>query len=143
MAQRPSAFGQAADRRDVEQITQVIANLEAGMNHNDVELIDRQFTEDVLWVTASGKRLLGWDEMNAYHQMGVADAPSSLRIEWRILSLHFVSPNVAVAHTKQEYQAPETGTNHGTAMLIKKNEAWWICAMQHTNVCDELANIVA
>jgi uncharacterized protein (TIGR02246 family) len=133
MAERPNAYGQAADERDVEQITQLIANLEAGMNHNDVELIDRQFTDDVLWLTASGKRLMGWDAMNAYHQMGLADAPSDLRIEWRILSLHFVSPDVAVAHTKQEYLAPETGTNHGTAVLIKKDGAWWICAMQHTN----------
>lgn len=134
MPERPNGYGRAADQHDVEQITRLVANLEAGMNHNDVDLIDRQFTDDVLWVTASGKRLLGWDEMNAYHQQGLGDPPPGLRIEWTILNLNFLSPHIAVAHTKQVYLAPETGTNHGIAVLIKKNGAWWICAMQHTNV---------
>lgn len=133
MPERPEAYA-PADEHDIEQIGQLVAELEAGQNQNDVDLLDRRFTSDALWVTASGTRLLGWDEMNAHHRIALADAPEGLRVRFSILRLHFLSEDVAVAHTRQDYLSPETGTNHGTAVLTKKNGTWWICAMQHTNV---------
>ncbi|MCT7376294.1 SgcJ/EcaC family oxidoreductase [Chelativorans salis] len=134
MPDRPSAYDHAVNQHDVEQIAQVVANLGAGMNSNDVDLIDRQFTDDVLWVTASGTRLLVWYEMNAHHRQGLDDPPLDLRVTWTMLGIYFLGPDVAVADTKQDYLTPETGTKHGTAVLIKKNQTWWICSMQHTNV---------
>jgi uncharacterized protein (TIGR02246 family) len=134
MSERPDAYDTSGHEHDIRQIHERIAELEAGQNANDPARIGRPFAADILFVTASGMRLLDWNEMHALHRRSVDDAPDGRSARFSVLDLRFLTPDVAVAHTRQDYLPPESGSNHGTVVLAKKNGAWWICAMQHTNV---------
>lgn len=134
MPERPTAYRSPVDEDDISQIEALVARLEVAQNQADPVLFDQRFTVDASFVSASGTRLLGWEEVHEQHRAGLASAPPGTRVRLRILELRFLNHDVAVAHTKQEYLAPETGTNHGTVVLTKRNGSWWICAMQHTNV---------
>ncbi len=135
MHDRPKALDFPVSEQDASQIKELVAGLEAGFNQYDAAMFDRQFTADALFVTASGKRLLGWDEMYAYHKEALEGRQQGKQVRFSVLSLSFLSQDVAVAHTKQDYvHVPDGGANHGTVVMTRKNGAWWICAMQQTNV---------
>jgi uncharacterized protein (TIGR02246 family) len=102
-------------------------------NQGDAAAFDRRFTADALFVTASGMRLLGWEEIYAHHKQSLDRTPSDVTVRFSVLGLSFPGADAAVAHTRQDYLSEDGGTNHGTVVLTKKNGSWWICAMQHTN----------
>jgi uncharacterized protein (TIGR02246 family) len=134
MPHRPKAYAFPAEDREVRAIADLVAGLQDAQNDHDAARFDRQFTADALFVTASGTRLLGWDEMYAHHKKSLDRADSSVRVRFTVLSVNFLSSDVAIAHTRQEYVSEAGASNHGTAVLTKRDGTWWICAMQHTNL---------
>ena len=138
MRERPNAQEFPANEQDVTQIEDLFAELEAGFNQKDAAMLDRPFTADAVVVAPDGTMVQGWDELYAYHTARLEEPASDWHTTFSVLNVRFLSQRIAVVQTQQNTTTPEREfTNHGTAVMTKKDEEWWISTIQLTTVVDE------
>ena len=129
----------AAER---EAIAARVAELEAAQQHERPDDFMRLFRRDAVWVTAHGRRLVGWDEINAFTQQVLPGAMKESTATYEVVHVVFVRPDVAVVAVRQRPLtldgAPLPGQPEGrpTYVMAKEGDEWMIVAGQNTQVRD-------
>ncbi|GAA2358520.1 hypothetical protein GCM10009854_41180 [Saccharopolyspora halophila] len=135
---RPSAASRPLDETTRRKIEAVFRGLEDGFHRQDAEVFDGHFAQDAVQVTAAGQRLSGWDAIHRYHEERLGGHARGFRVRMNVEECGLLAPDVAVAHTLQETTTPDGDVrrNSGTWTLVERDGAWWVCAVQQTNVVD-------
>lgn len=128
------------NEQDVAAIKQVVADVEAGFNTNDAELMNRHFTEDAAVVNAMGIRTVGREALLEASKAGLAGFLKDQYARYEVTDVRFLREDVALAH-KEAYATTADGADLdvGHAMnalyvLVKERGRWWIAARQNTLV---------
>ncbi|MFD9895823.1 SgcJ/EcaC family oxidoreductase [Amycolatopsis sp. NPDC059027] len=136
MVARPAGQERSANEADVRSIRELVAKLDSAIADLDAAEFDACFTADVVFTNPAGRRFVGWEEINAYHREALAAAPEGYRSGYTIERLTFPAPDVAVLALRQHVTMAgrEGFENAGTWVLVRRAGAWWIHAVQNTNV---------
>ena len=126
------------DPSDRQAIEALIADIERGVNTDDVSLAVEHFAEDAWATTVGGHRSSGWDHLLESHREAFAGPLRGQYARYRIGDLTFVAPNVAVVH-KLAWAADAEGSVQSdepamTALcvVVKHEDRWWIAARANT-----------
>ncbi|MGW5266510.1 SgcJ/EcaC family oxidoreductase [Microbispora sp. NPDC004025] len=135
MTERPNAYHFSADEHDIRQIERLVRDIEVGFNGKDAAVLDGRFTADAILTVPDGTMLRGWDELFAYHTARLTGPVSDWSTRLSILSVSSLSTDIAVVHVRQDTTTPDRAfSNHGIIVAVKKDDSWWISAMQNTTV---------
>jgi uncharacterized protein (TIGR02246 family) len=127
---------------DVEDITRLIADVEAGFNGKDAGLLAAHFAHDALVVGASGRRLRGRRDIEADHASRLATVLADQFARYRIEEITFLGPDVAIATvhvqaTTRDGAAKDVGhAMRAVFALVRERSRWWIAARRDTLVPD-------
>lgn len=135
---RPLGKINSANDAAKDTITAIFARLEDGFHRQDADIFDSDFAQDAVQVTAAGQRMSGWDTIHQYHKERLEGHAHGLRVVLKVDSIGFLTPAVAIVHTLQETTTGDGDVrrNSGTWTLAERDDKWWICAVQQTNVVD-------
>ena len=128
---------EAADR---EAITRRVAELQRAQQHERPDDFMRLFRHDAVWVTAHGRRLVGWDEINTFTQQVLPGAMKDSTAIYEVVHVVFARPDVAIVAVRQRPVAldgtPLVGQQEGRPTYVMANEKgeWMIVAGQNTQV---------
>lgn len=135
MSERPHAYLAHVDATDTAQLEALVATIEEGFNRKDATILDGRFTADAVLVVPDGTVLRGWTELFAYHGARLDGPVRDWTTRLSVTGIGRPGPEVAVVHVRQETTTPDRSfANHGTIVAVKRDGAWWIAAMQNTNV---------
>lgn len=135
---RPAGLIDHSDERARTRIASVFTTLEDGFHQQDADIFDDHFAQDAVQVTAAGQLMSGWDAIHSYHKERLEGHAHGLHIALNVESIGFLTPTIAIVHTRQETTTGDGDTrcNAGTWTLLERGGQWWICAVQQTNVVD-------
>ncbi|WP_067830532.1 SgcJ/EcaC family oxidoreductase [Actinomadura kijaniata] len=137
MSQRPTAYTASVNDKDAAQIRELIATIETGFNAKDPMVLDGGFTADAVVTVPDGTVIRGWDALFAYHTGRLANAAADWRIAVAVTEIRPLTPDLAVVLFEQRMTTPDrTFANHGTAVVTRRDGAWWIAALHNTNVAE-------
>ncbi|MFB4315811.1 SgcJ/EcaC family oxidoreductase [Actinomadura sp. 21ATH] len=129
------AVNSGVDEADLARLRRLVADLEDGFNRKRAAVLDRPFAADAVVVVPDGTLIRGWDDLFAYHTARLAGAVADWRTRVTLLDAASPNPGTAVLHLRQETTGPDLAfANHGTAVAVRRDGAWWISALQNTNV---------
>lgn len=129
-----------AQRQDVALIEERVAELERAQQQERVEDFMRLITPDAVWVTAHGKRLTGWNEINEFTQRVLPGAMKESTARYQVVHVSFVRDDVAVVNVRQRPIThdgePLAGQPEGNPVYVmaKEGDAWMIAAGQNTQI---------
>ncbi|QYG92111.1 SgcJ/EcaC family oxidoreductase [Iamia sp. SCSIO 61187] len=141
MSAAAQAVGLDGDRADdVAAIEAIVADVEAGFNANDAELMNRHVAADATIVNALGGEARGRDEIMAASVAGLAGPLADERARYLVTDVTFVRPDVALAHKRAwavDADGRELDVGHAMValyVLVREDGRWWIAARQNTLV---------
>ncbi|MFD0898940.1 SgcJ/EcaC family oxidoreductase [Actinomadura sediminis] len=133
-APRP-AVHTPVDGADLAALRRLVTDIEDGFNGKRAAILDRPFAADAVVVVPDGTMIRGWDDLFAYHTARLAGPVADWRTRVTLLDAVSPSPGTAVLHLRQETTGPDLAfANHGTVVAVRRDGAWWIGALQNTNV---------
>lgn len=122
------------DATAAAEIAALFRTLEAALAAKDATAFDQVFTEDVVFITPAGAIFRGWEELHSYHRDLLGNSHDA-RAHFDLLVVRFLTPDHALVNVEQTLHTPEFSvTNRGTWVLIQRNETWWVCSVQNTNL---------
>ena len=127
-------------QQEIGAIHQTITEMEAAFNQHDADKLDRHFTQYATWVNVVGVRLSGWKQINEAHKITLAGPLRNSYAHYSVESIHFVRPDVAIAHIRQypttsEGKIIENGQGSlAIYVMVKEQGTWQIAAGQNTFV---------
>ena len=127
-------------QQEIGAIHQTITEMEAAFNQHDADKLDRHFTQYATWVNVVGVRLSGWNQINEAHKNTLAGPLRNSYAHYSVESIHFVRPDVAIAHihqypTTSEGKTIENGQGSlAIYVMVKEQGTWQIAAGQNTFV---------
>lgn len=89
-------------QNDLALIAQVVAAVEKTQRDRDPEGFMHLLTRDAVWVTALGKRLTGWDEINAFTHKVLTPALGEHYASYEIAHVTFLTDMVAAVNVVQK-----------------------------------------
>jgi uncharacterized protein (TIGR02246 family) len=125
---------------DVAAIEAIVADVEAGFNGNDAELMNLHVADDATIVNAVGQQLDGRAEIMAASETGLAGPRADERARYLVTDVTFVRPDVALAHKRAwaiDAQGRDIDVGHAMValyVLTEEHGRWWIRARQNTLV---------
>ncbi|MGW1998068.1 SgcJ/EcaC family oxidoreductase [Embleya sp. NPDC001921] len=135
MTARPSVYGPAVSGQDRRDLEQLIAQIETGFNQKDPAVIDGPFSDDAVVIVPDGTVLRGWSNLFEYHTARLNGPVTGWTTRITMTDISSPAPDLAILHLRQDTTTPQGAfANHGTAVAVRKDGAWWISAMQNTNV---------
>ncbi len=128
------------DPADEAAIRGIVADIEAGFNGNDPDLLVRHIAPDALVVNALGGVLHGREEIDKATRAGLARGPlHDATAHYRLTDITLLSPDIAVAH-KNAWSTPEAADSGASPemnalyVLARRDGRWWIVRRQNTLV---------
>lgn len=126
-----------------EAVADFAAGLQAGHDHRDADILNRQFAADVAWGSPFGALVNGFDELHPIHarlQQANADGPS---FRYEVRGVLAVSDGVVVAHIARVALDPvgeplplrASGSPFSELamyVLVERAGRWWLAAAQNT-----------
>jgi uncharacterized protein (TIGR02246 family) len=95
---QPRIAGQVdGNAADVETITQVIADVEAGFNGKDVDLLTSHLTQDATVIDVSGRRLRRRNDIEIDARCKLATVLRDQFARYRVNEIAFLRPDIAIA----------------------------------------------
>lgn len=125
-------------QQDVALIAVRVAELERSQQQERVDDFMRLLTPEAVWVTAHGKRLTGWNEINEFTQIVLPGAMKDSTASYEVVHISFVRPDVAVVNVRQRPVThdgePLEGLPEGSPVyvMVKDSSQWKIAAGQNT-----------
>ncbi|GAA4539560.1 SgcJ/EcaC family oxidoreductase [Pseudonocardia xishanensis] len=125
---------------DAAAIRAVIADVEAGLNGNDPDLMTRHFAADAVAVGVNGRPHLGLEALRAAHVSAVGPG-GFLRDQYaryEVVSVTFPSDDVALARKLAravDAEGEPVDLDHAMSALyvfVRRDGRWWIAARQNT-----------
>ncbi|MBN6055570.1 SgcJ/EcaC family oxidoreductase [Nonomuraea sp. RK-328] len=134
-------FGAPADQDDVQAIVRLVAEVQHAQQNELPEAFMSAFrTEDPVWTTAHGKRLSGWDEINAFTHKVLPGAMKDSTAVYEVERILFIRPDVAAVNARQRPVShdgePLDDVPEGRPFYVmaKEDGRWRIAAAQNTQV---------
>ncbi|MEU4352307.1 SgcJ/EcaC family oxidoreductase [Streptomyces sp. NPDC023838] len=135
-------FGAAdGQRADVEAIVRFVAGVQYAQQNELVDAFMSNFRKQhPVWTTAHGKRLSGWEEIDAFTRQVLPGAMKQSTATYEVVRILFVRPDVAAVNVRQRPVTldgqPIEDQPEGRPMyvLAKDNGRWRIAAAQNTQV---------
>jgi uncharacterized protein (TIGR02246 family) len=122
---------------DTEEIKQFIATLESALNNHDADAYNRYFTNDISWGNPNGGLLQGLEPLHTVHKNFLEGPLRNSTFRYTVHNVKRLTPDTAYAHV----QLVRTNANDEVEsdeiclyVLIRKQEAWWVCAGHNTRV---------
>ncbi|WP_230534337.1 SgcJ/EcaC family oxidoreductase [Microvirga roseola] len=129
----------ATDRvHDVDAIRCVVAAIEETQRSRDADRFMQLLGRDAVWVTAFGKRLTGWEEINSFTQKVLTPALDDQLATYEIAHVTFLSDTVAAVNVHQrpvdKEGTPIRSEPEGRPLYVMKKEhgTWIISVGQNT-----------
>ena len=135
----PVPAATAIGAEDEAAIRAIVADVEAGFNDNDADLLLRHVAEDALIVNAVGHVLRGGDAIEASTRAGLAGPLRDARAHYRVTDIELLAPDVAVAHKSAwaTAEAADSGAPpemNALYVLVRRDGRWFIARRQNTLV---------
>ena len=141
MSNKPEIHDSREERQEeIDAIRRTITDMEAAFNQHDADKLDRHFTKNATWVNVVGVRLSGWKQINETHKITLAGPLRNSYARYTVENIHFVRPDVAIAHIRQYPTTSEGITiENGQGSLaiyvmVKEQGMWKVAAGQNTFV---------
>ncbi|WP_068018843.1 SgcJ/EcaC family oxidoreductase [Nocardia mexicana] len=138
-AEAPTVEDTATDHTDdTAAIRRLVADVEAGYNTNDAELMTSGFIGNATVVNAVGTLLTGRDELLTSSRAGLAGFLKDEYVRYDVTDITFLRPDVAIAHkVARATTADGEPIDADPAMialyvLVKEDGRWWAAARQNT-----------
>ncbi len=128
----------AADscRDDVDAITELVTDLERAQRNEQPAAFTGLFQTDTVWVTAHGKRLTGWDEINEFTHRVLPGAMRESTATYEVCHILFVRPDVAVVNVRQRpifsdgSPVPDVPEGRPVYVLARNDGIWSACTTE-------------
>lgn len=135
MTDRPTVYGSSVTEQDARDLEQLITQIETGFNEKNPAVLDGPFSDDAVVIVPDGTVLRGWHDLFQYHTARLDGPVTGWTTRIKIQSISSPAPGLAILHLRQDTTTPQGAfANHGTVVTVKKDGAWWISALQNTNV---------
>jgi len=141
LADSAPTLADPADRSaDTAAIRAVVADVEAGLNSNDPDLMTRHLAADAVAVGVNGRATVGLAALHAVHVKAVGPG-GILRDQYahyEVASVTFLGPDVALARKLARAVDAEgepidlDHTMSALYVLARRDGRWWIAARQNT-----------
>ncbi|MEV0092032.1 SgcJ/EcaC family oxidoreductase [Streptomyces sp. NPDC050738] len=126
----------------IEAIREVVATVQHTQRNELVDEFIALFRPDAIWTTASGKVLIGREEIAAFTRKVLPGAMRELSVSYEVVHVLFLRPDVAAVKVRQRYLTldgePVEGENagEGSPLYVMTEEAgrWMLAANQNTGV---------
>lgn len=125
-------------QKDLALIAQVVAAVEKTQRDRDPEGFMRLLSRNAIWVTALGKRLTGWDEINLFTHKVLTPALGERYASYEIAHVTFLTDMVAAVNVVQK-PVDRSGNPDGDEpegrplyVMTKVDEDWLIAIGQNT-----------
>ncbi|WP_460696766.1 SgcJ/EcaC family oxidoreductase [Nocardia thraciensis] len=140
-AEAPTVDDTATDHTDdAVAIRQLVADVEAGYNTNDAELMISGFTGNATVVNAVGMLLTGRDDLLTSSRAGLAGFLKDEYVRYDVTGITFLRPDVAIAHkvaraTTADGELIDTDPAMiALYVLVEQDGRWWAEARQNTPI---------
>lgn len=135
MTTRPAGQNEPASPADIHAVEALFADLIAAFDAHDAVAFDKWFTDDIVFTAVDGTRYTNWTDLHAYHRERLTHHAEGIETWYEIDQITFPAPDVAVAAVRQPIRSPAGAReNIGTWVLVRKQDRWWVCAIQNTGV---------
>ncbi len=138
-ARRPTL---AQDRSGAHEVAeQLVAQLQAGLDHGDADLYDSSFAADVLWGSPYGQVLTGYERLNTAHR-SLMNRPKVGQSRYEIVQTSMPVDGVVTAHVRRRALGPAGSggpdfSEMALYVLVERGGRWWLAAGQNTPVRDK------
>lgn len=127
-----------------ERIRHVVAMVEQTQRDRDPAGFMRLLCPDTTWVTALGRTLSGWEEINAFTHRVLTPSIGDKYAAYEVVGVKFLSATVAAVNVWQRPidadGNPDLDETEGRPLyvMVKKGSDWRISVAQNTQVAAEL-----
>jgi uncharacterized protein (TIGR02246 family) len=134
--------GVPGSQDDVSAIVRLVADIEHAQQNEQPDAFMRLFRSDAVWVTAHGKRLTGWEQINAFTQKVLPGAMRESTATYTPVHVLFIRPDVAAVNVRQRPVSLDGQPLHDQPqgsplyILAKDDDGWRIAAAQNTIIID-------
>ncbi|HEV7434977.1 MAG TPA: SgcJ/EcaC family oxidoreductase, partial [Pseudorhizobium sp.] len=141
--ERGTSWSDADRIRDVDAIKLVVAAIEETQRNRNADRFMQLLSPDAVWVTAFGKRLTGWDEINGFTQKVLPSALGDQFATCEVVHITFLGDGAAAVNVHQrpvdKQGAPIKSEAEGRPLYIMTREAgkWTIAIGQGTKLQPE------
>jgi uncharacterized protein (TIGR02246 family) len=139
----PTVTPSDAPHDEIRALVQRVAELERTQRSEDVEGFLALFDADAVWVTGSGRRLIGRDAIAAFTRQVLPGAMSDGSVNYEVEHVAFIRSDVALTGVRQQYTdlqgQPKPGPSAGNPSYVwrRTGQTWKIVAGQNTGVLAE------
>jgi uncharacterized protein (TIGR02246 family) len=139
---RPVVGSPSADAAAVVEV--FTAGLQAGHDQHDADILNHQFSADVVWGSPYGALINGYDRLHPIHarlQLGAGEKP---RFRYEVRNVIGLGDEVIVAHiarvaldSEGEPLSPSADPEQPFSemamyVLVRRDGQWWLAAGQNT-----------
>ncbi|CAJ1510699.1 SgcJ/EcaC family oxidoreductase [[Mycobacterium] holstebronense] len=121
---------------DETAIRELIAQQVAGWNAGDPAAYASVFTPDADYVTFLGDRYQGREAIAASYAPLFAKLLRGTRLELKASTLRFVTPDVALIHSRavvtKNARGPNRGVRINTSVAVRTSAGWLLTSSQNT-----------
>jgi uncharacterized protein (TIGR02246 family) len=134
-----------ATRADAHAIVDVfVANLQAGHDQRDADILNSQFAADIIWGSPYGALVDGYDQLHPIHVRFQQAATGKPPFRYEARHVLALGDEVIVAHVARLALGPNghpmpPTTDPGQPfsemamyVLVRRGDGWWLAAGQNT-----------
>jgi uncharacterized protein (TIGR02246 family) len=136
---RPTVHDTTTEHQaDIEAIRQIIADIEAGFNTNNPDLLVEHLMQNATIVNVMGKQVSGWHNIFDVSVRGLTGALRDEYARYVVQDILFLRPDVAIAYKEAEATTANGEIIEGGQrmialyVLVKEQGRWWVAARQNT-----------
>ncbi len=123
-----------------------VATLQAGHDHRDADVLNRQFAADVMWGSPYGALVDGYDALHPIHVRFQESAGVRPAVRYEVRQVLPVADDVVVAHVARllldDHGEPLPPTREidqpfsemAMLVLVRRGDRWWLAAGQNTPI---------
>ncbi|WGD49090.1 SgcJ/EcaC family oxidoreductase [Bradyrhizobium sp. CB1650] len=120
------------------------AGLQAGYDHRDAEVLNRQFAANVIWGSPYGALIDGYDQLHPIHVRFQQQPRKGPAFRYQVRHVLAVREDVVIAHIARLALGPEgeplpPSSDPGQPfsemamyVLVRRDGQWWLAAGQNT-----------
>jgi uncharacterized protein (TIGR02246 family) len=130
-----------APAHDVRSLVDRVATLERTQRQEDVDGFLSLFDPDAVWVTGTGRRLIGLEAISAFTRKVLPGGMGGGSVNYSVEHIAFITPDVALTGVRQQYtdaagRPLDDATGCPSYVWRRVGGTWKIVAGQNTAVID-------